>query len=84
MDKYKALEVLTSIVDQVPMLGHEEATVFGAINDLASDVGNKDTAAQRIAHLIMSIPLTRPVRQQAKTAIECLKARDKKKRNAKQ
>lgn len=80
MDIAQAVEVLTSIADQIPMKGHEEDTVFGSIQALASETGDKEPAAQQITHLIMTVPLVRPVRQQAKEAIECLKAQQKKRR----
>ena len=80
MDIAQAVEVLTSIADQIPMKGHEEDTVFGSIQALASETGDKEPAAQQITHLIMTVPLVRPVRQQAKEAIECLKAQKKRRK----
>lgn len=84
MDIAQAVELLTTIADQIPMKGHEEDQVYGSLQVLMAPSGDKEAASQQILHLLMNVPLVRPVRQQAKEAVSCLQNQKQSKRNAKQ
>ena len=72
MGRAKAVEILTSLVHQVPLIERDRIVIKAALATLESGEGELGQAAEQLRHVVKSVPLTEEPYQTALAACDLL------------